>query len=216
MNKKPIDFIIFDFDGTLTNSIPPAIDAIQSMIKELGYPYKTKEEISSYVGYGEIYLVSNSIGKKDMETSQQAMDVYFDYYKKEGIKKVTFYPNVISTLKLLKEKKKAIISNKRYELMKIILKDHGIEDLFIEILGGVNAPCLKPDPCAINKIIEREKIQREKVLFVGDMTIDIKTGKNAGIATCAVTYGFDPIEKLKGSNPDYLIDDFSQLREIIM
>ncbi|OGC10237.1 hypothetical protein A3J90_04220 [candidate division WOR-1 bacterium RIFOXYC2_FULL_37_10] len=215
MQKKPIDLIIFDFDGTLTNSIPPAIDAIQSMIKELGYPYKTKEEINSYVGYGEIYLVENSIDKKDMKTIQQAMDVYFGYYKKDGIKNVTFYPNVINTLQFLKEKKKAIISNKRYELMKIILKDHGIEDLFIEVFGGDNAPCLKPDPCAIIKITNENKIPKERTLFVGDMTIDVETGKNAGVATCAVTYGFDPIEKLKRSNPDYLIDDFSQLIEIL-
>lgn len=62
--KFPVDLLIFDFDGTLTDSIPAAVTAIQAMIEELGLPHKTKEQINQHVGYGEIPLVSGAIGSK--------------------------------------------------------------------------------------------------------------------------------------------------------
>jgi phosphoglycolate phosphatase len=86
---------------------------------------------------------------------------------------------------------------------------------FAEVHGGDTSPCLKPDPCAINGIIAKYNIPKDRVLFIGDMTVDIETGKNANVRTCAVAYGFDDKEKLKGLNPDLLIDDLMELKDLI-
>lgn len=215
MPKLPIDLLIFDFDGTLTDSIPPAVEAIQKMLAELGLPYKTKEEINLHVGYGEIPLVSGAIGSSEPKLLKTAMEVYFKHYVQEGIKSAPLYPNVRELLEYFKNKTKIIVSNKKDEFIKLILNHHRLTHHFTEILGGDTAPCLKPDPCVIIKLIEKYKVSPKQTLFIGDMTVDIETGKNAGVHTCAVTYGFHPRSQLEKLNPDFLIDDILELKELI-
>jgi len=215
MKKLPIDLLVFDFDGTLTDSIPPAIESIQAMLKELHLPVKTAEEINPHVGFGEIALVAGAIGSDDPALIQTARELYFKHYTQEGIKKVALFPHVREMLDFFKEKSKAIISNKRDLFVRMILQQHGLLDYFCEILGGDTSPCLKPDPCALLRILRDNQIDAERTLFIGDMTVDVETGKNAGVHTCAVTYGFDPRSKLEKSRPDFLIDDLIELKELI-
>jgi phosphoglycolate phosphatase len=213
--KTPVDLIIFDFDGTLADSIPGAVAAIQSMLKTLNYPAKSVEEINSHVGFGEEPLVSGSIGSNDPQKVKEAMGVYFDRYQKEHINKIQLYPHVKETLEHFKDKKMVILSNKKQGFIKVILKNHGIDKYFSEVLGGDTAPCLKPDPCEVLNILSRHKVEKGRALFVGDMTVDIETGKNAGILTCGVTYGFDGRGKLEAAKPDMLIDKLLALIELI-
>jgi len=215
MKKLPIDLLVFDFDGTLTDSIPPAIESIQAMIKEMNLPYKSERELNQYVGYGEIALVAGAIGSNDPVLIQTARDLYFKHYTQEGIKKVTLYPHVREMLDFFKEKAKAIISNKRDLFVRMILQQHNLLGYFCEILGGDTSPCLKPDPCALVRILKDNNIDAGRTLFVGDMTVDVETGQNAGVHTCAVTYGFDPRSKLEASRPEFLINDLIELKELI-
>ncbi len=212
----PIDLLIFDFDGTLTDSIPSAVEAIRSMLKELGFPHRTADEINKFVGYGEVPLISGSIGSKDPEQLKKAMSVYERKYINEGIKKIKLYPHVREFLERFKDKVKIILSNKKDDFIKRILADLKLSGYFAEVHGGDSTPCLKPDPRAINAIIDRYKVPRERVLFIGDMTVDIETGKNAKVKTCAVTYGFDGKDKLMRHKPDLLVDDLMELKGLII
>lgn len=207
--------MIFDFDGTLTDSIPPALESIQAMMNELGLPFKTVKELNQYVGYGEIPLVEGAIGSSDPALVQTARDLYFKHYTQEGIKKVKLYPHVREMLDFFKDKPKAIISNKRDLFVRMILEEHGLLGYFCEILGGDTSPCLKPDPCTVLRVLKDNAIDADRTLFVGDMTVDVETGKNAGVHTCAVTFGFDPRDKLEKSGPEFLIDDLMELKDLI-
>jgi len=211
----PIDLLILDFDGTITDSIPPAVEAIQKMIKRLGLPYRTKEEINKHVGYGEMPLLEGATGSKDPALLKKAMGIYEDIYINEGFKKVTLYPHVKEFLEYFRDKTKIILSNKKDDFIKRILDIHKLTGYFAEIHGGDTTPCLKPDPCAVNGIIAKYGTPKGRVLFIGDMTVDIETGKNANVRTCAVAYGFDDKEKLKGLKPDLLIDDLMELKDLI-
>ncbi len=218
MSSKPIpiDLMIFDFDGTLTDSIPPAVEAIQKMLRALKLPYKTNEEINEHVGFGEISLIAGVIGTKEPKLFKKAMKMYESIYMKEGLKKVLPYPHIREMLEYFKDKTKIILSNKKDLFIKKILESLGLKSYFKEICGGDTLPCLKPDPGAINEMIKRYKVDRGRVLFVGDMTVDVMAGKNAGIRTCAVTYGFESREKLMKFDPDLLIDDPLKLKSLIV
>ena len=213
--KLPIDLLVFDLDGTLTDSIPPAIAAIQKMLRELGYPAKSVAEINQYVGFGELPLISGSIGTTEPDNVAAAMQLYTEYYQTEGLSQVPLYPHVRETLEHFKSKTKVIISNKKSAFIDILLKNHRIDSYFREVLGGDNAPCLKPDPCAILEMLKKYNLPKDRALLVGDMTVDVETGRNAGIKTCGVTYGFDGKEKLLTAKPDLLIDSLGKLRELI-
>jgi len=214
--RLPIDLLIFDFDGTLTDSIPPAIEAIQAMLAELKLPHKTAAEIHQYVGYGEIPLVSGAIGSSEPVLLQKARELYFRNYVENGLNRVPLYPHVQEVLEYFGPKLKVIVSNKKDDFINIVLKNLGLTSTFKHVYGGDTAPCLKPDPCTIIKVLKDYKIEPERALFIGDMTVDIETGRNAGIHTCAVTYGFDPKEKLAEARPDLIIDDFLKLKDLIV
>lgn len=212
--KKAVDLIIFDFDGTLVNSLPSAIDAMQEMLDEEGFPFKTKEEISSFIGYGERPFVAGSIGSEDDEDIARGKDSYYRIYG-ERLKEIKPYPHVKETLTLFKNKRKIIVSNKRDRFIKIILRNLNLSTLFTEVLGEDSIENHKPDPTSINILLEKYKVKPQRALFVGDMTVDIETGKNAGILTCGVAYGFHGREKLMKANPDFLVDDLSELKQYI-
>ncbi|OGB90699.1 hypothetical protein A2625_07225 [candidate division WOR-1 bacterium RIFCSPHIGHO2_01_FULL_53_15] len=211
---KRIDLIMFDFDGTLADSLPAAIKAIRQMLSELGYPAKTESEIGRHVGFGEIPLVAGAIGTQAESKIKAAQAVYYKH-NLENIKNVELYPHVKEALEFFKDKTKIIISNKRDEFIHAILKIRGVDHYFKEVIGGDSSACLKPDPCVINEALKRYKVKPDNALLVGDMTIDIETGRNAKVLTCAVTYGFEPAEKLKQCRPDFLINDILELKEFI-
>jgi len=206
--------MFFDLDGTLTDSIPPAVDAIQKMISELGFPQKTRQEIGQHVGFGEVPLVSGSIGSQDQKVIEQAMESYFRHYTGE-LKNIPLLPHVKEMLEHFKQVTKVIISNKRDLFIREILRHQQIDQYFSEVLGGDTSPCLKPDPCMILPLLEKYRTPQNQAIFIGDMTVDIETGRNAGIHTCAVTHGFDSRSKLLAAKPDFVIDNFSELETLI-
>jgi len=214
MNKAPIDLMLFDFDGTLFDSIPSAVSAVQMMLAALNYPPQTPEEIHRHVGFGEVPLISGSIGTDDPERVKQAMETYLWHLKHHTIHHIQLFPHVREMLEHFSPKPKFILSNKSDELMNIILEKNDLLKYFEKVMGGDTSPCLKPDPCVINELLAKKKIDPKRVLLVGDMVVDIQTGKNAGIITCGVTYGFDGKEKLEASHPDHLIDDILKLTEL--
>ncbi|MFH1390551.1 MAG: HAD-IA family hydrolase [Candidatus Margulisiibacteriota bacterium] len=213
--KLPIDLLLFDFDGTLTNSLPTAVKAIQLMLKELNLPDKTIEEINPHIGFGETALVSGSIGSRDPALVEKAKESYFRHAR-ELAEEISLYPHIRDVLEFFKDKKMIIVSNKRDMLIRHILRLQNLAHYFSSVLGGDSASCLKPDPCAILEKLGKYQVEKSKAILVGDMTIDVETGKNAGIHTCAVTYGFDDKAKLAAAKPDFLIDDLLELKNLII
>lgn len=215
LNKLPIDMIIIDFDGTLVNSIPPAIDAIQEMLVQLKYPIKSKQEIAGFVGFGERPLVEGSIGSTDRIKVQAAQDKYYEIYGQK-LKTIPLYPHIDEFLMFIKNKVNIVFSNKRDEFIRIILEQHRVDSIFNEIIGGDTAKSLKPDPSQVLELLAKYKIDNNRAMFVGDMDIDVMTGKNSNVHTCAVAYGFDPLEKLQASQPEFLVNDILELKELIV
>lgn len=212
--SKAVDLLIFDFDGTLADSLPAAIKSVQQMLEELALPHKSADEIGQYIGFGEWALVAGSIGSEKKDEAKRAQALYYKH-NFENIKEVRLYPHVQEFVELFKDKTKIILSNKRDEFIKLILQNQKLDHYFQEILGGDSAPCLKPDPCAILHILEKYRVSAEHTLFIGDMTVDIETGKNANVLTCAVTYGFHKRAELARLQPDFLIDDIWELKDLI-
>jgi phosphoglycolate phosphatase len=211
--KKHVELIFMDFDGTIADSIPAAVEAVQEMLKELGYPPKTKEEIGVFVGFGETPLISGSIGTNDPQKLEKAMQVYEKQVAKK-FHKVKTYPNINEFLEYFKSKKKIVLSSKKDAFIHEILKLLGIDKYFIEVVGGDTAECLKPNPYMIHKLMETYGAKSQETLMIGDMTIDMETGKNAKILTCGVSYGFDGREKLAKYSPDFLVDNILDLVDL--
>ncbi len=146
--------------------------------------------------------------------------IFKDYWFKHITTDSRLYVDVVETLEYLKEKDLIITSNGVKEIIEKLLDNFKIKKYFKEIISGDEPDCIKPTACPLNMVfdifaIKKRNIGKEKIMIIGDMDIDIKAGKMAGIKTCAVTYGFGNREKIKKADPDFIIDNFSELRKII-
>jgi phosphoglycolate phosphatase len=211
-----VELIIFDFDGTLVDSKKAIADSVNFTLENIGLTKKSNEEIMTYVGTGVEALIEQSLGKDNMRFFEKALSVFTEHHIKHSADSSRLYPHVEDVLEHYKDKIKVIITNRRYESAAGLLRSLGAYDDFKKIVGGDDLACTKPSSCPLDRIIEEFKIQdKQKAIMVGDMDIDVYTGKNAGVRTCAVTYGIGNREDIIKAKPDYIIDDISELRNIV-
>jgi phosphoglycolate phosphatase len=208
--------IIFDLDGTLVDSRQDIVNGINFMLKEMNLDEKPFDEIISYVGRGVEELIKDSIGRENFQLRAKALDIFKIYYKAHPADNARTYPGVKDTLGYFDGKDKAVITNRNHNSSITILEKMGIAGFFKSIIGDDNTSCLKPSRCQFDRLFEELDVRdRQKVLMVGDMDIDVLAGKASGIATCAVTYGIGKRQDIEHVMPDYIIDDICELKKII-
>ncbi len=144
-----------------------------------------------------------------------AFTIFRSYYKEHLLDNTELYPGVREVLNELAWLRKALISNKSEQFVKKILKGLKIDSYFDIAIGGDSLPNKKPHPDSVNLVIEKIKVDKEDTLFVGDSSVDIETGKRAGVWTCGVSYGYGDQRELVKSGADWIIEEFSELKGLI-
>ena len=107
----------------------------------------------------------------------------------------------------------AVLSNKPVEAARAIVKGLGIDQLFHSVYGGNSFATQKPDPLGARKVLEETNTDPELALVIGDSPNDVFTGRNAGMWTCGVTYGFAP-SSLREAAPDVIVDTPRELQSL--
>jgi len=213
---KAVELIIFDLDGTLVDSRRDIVDAVNFTLREVALKEKSFEEVVSYVGTGVEELIKRSLGEEDKGLFKKALSIFEGHFQKHSADKSRLYPNVTETLGYFKDKRKAVVTNRRSNTAVITLKALNIYGYFDKVIGGDDAGCMKPSSCPLVNMMQHLKVtDKKKAIIVGDMNIDVLAGKNADILTCAVTYGIGKRQDIVKAHPDYIIDDIAQLKDII-
>lgn len=204
--------IIFDLDGTLVNAYPAVASSVNFTLKSMGFKPRSHNEIKRSVGWGDRQLMAGFVGN---DLAGQAIKLYRPHHchaltAKGGVR---FLPAAKALLPALKKSgyKLAIASNRPMVFTKVILKVLGIDKIFNVVLCADKAPRPKPHPDMLEIIVRRTKVKKSETIYVGDMTIDAKTGKSAGIRTIVVTTGSSSIKELKALNPSGIIHRINHL-----
>ena len=213
--------LIFDFDGTLIDSVPDLADATNAMLTTLGketYPIST---IRNWVGNGSRMLVERAlVGKIEVledeltvEEADHAEQVFFDAYKNISGSKTVAYPDVDSGLKKLKAAgyTLALVTNKPIRFVPKILQSFGWQDLFSEVL-----PLKKPDPAPLLHVCEALNVTPAQAVMIGDSRNDILAGQNANIDTLGLSYGYNYGQDIRELNPTAAFDDFAALVKYLL
>lgn len=208
--------IIFDFDGTLTDSKHDIAGAQVWVLQQLGVQNVPKEMLFPYIGKTLEETFSTLLPPELHDRIPEAAQMYSDYYRPRSLETTKLFPGVRETLEILHSHRKrmAIASTKKEQGIRRATDHFGITEFFVQLQGSDGIP-YKPDPFIINLIIADQQWNASETLMVGDTDNDILAGKNAGITTCAVTYGSLSPEQLRRYNPDYLIDSFPQLLSLV-
>ncbi|MCX5680454.1 MAG: HAD-IA family hydrolase [Candidatus Omnitrophica bacterium] len=212
---KAIKAIFFDVDGTLADARLDIAGAMNCVLRTLERPEKTPDEISAYIGTGVKDLIRKSLGEDGAGLVDRATVLYEKEYLKHPADYAVLYPGVMKLLKDLPDKRKFILTNRYSHLASALLKKLGIRVFFEEVFGGDDEGCIKPSACVMDRILPAVRVDRKEALIVGDMAIDVMTGKNSGVRTCWVTYGLGKKEDVLPLEPDYVIDGISELGRII-
>jgi phosphoglycolate phosphatase len=107
----------------------------------------------------------------------------------------------------------AVLSNKPVNPSRDIVAAMGLGEYFVRIYGGNSFPTKKPDPLGVRTLLEETGVAPADALMIGDSSIDVQTGRNAGLWTCGVTYGFAP-HSLEAVAPDVLVEKPAELAEL--
>ena len=219
-NKK---LLIFDLDGTLINSALDLALAVNYMLAQLGQDTFSEEIIHGWVGNGALTLVKRALSgsrtvDEDLDEAyvEKALKIFLDYYGKNLCNATVPYPHVIDTLKKLKENYTlAIVTNKPFAFVSPILKGLEMDDLFALILGGDSLEKKKPDPLPLLHVCETLDIPIKDTLMIGDSRNDILSANACSMDSVGVTYGYNYDEDIGVHNPTVIIDDFSELVNIL-
>ena len=218
--------LIFDFDGTLIDSVPDLADATNAMLTTLGKTPYPIETIRNWVGNGSKVLVERALvgkievleGELTVEEADHAEQVFFDAYKNLSSSKTVAYPDVDSGLRKLKAAgfKLALVTNKPIRFVPKILESFGWQDLFSEVLGGDSLPVKKPDPTPLLHVCEALNVTPEQTVMIGDSRNDILAGQNANMDTLGLSYGYNYGQDIRELNPTAAFDDFSALVDYLL
>lgn len=196
--------ILFDLDGTLTESGEGITKSVQYALDKIGKPEPDLEALNVFVGpplleqfmkYAEI----------DRETAVQAVAFYRERYSTIGIFENKVYPGIGNMLEELKRKGYllAVSSSKPEFFVKQILDHFGLTKYFVEIVGSEMSGKRTGKSEVIEETLRRLHMEnhREQVLMVGDKEHDVIGARKSGLSCLAVSYGYGTMDELQAAEP---------------
>lgn len=202
--------VIFDLDGTLSDSIKSIKYCADLALEKVGLGPFDVEQYKYFVGDGAANLVKRALmagGDTELVHFEEVFAEYKRIFKDNCMYEVKPYEGIRELLEALKEQEIAIavLSNKPHaETIHVIETLFG-KGYFDIIQGQKDNVAIKPSPEGVFQILEQLKLSPEDILYLGDTATDMKTGKSAGAFTIGALWGFRKREELEESHADAII-----------
>jgi phosphoglycolate phosphatase len=216
-HTKPYRLIIFDFDGTLADSERCITASMSAALAECGRAADWTR-LRSHIGL-PLDRTIRGIVSQDLD-DDQVEEIVRSYRRHHAVlqdRLIELYPGTLDTLKQLSASGVvlAIASSKITSAVEAALTYFDIGRFFACVVGGEQVANGKPAPDMVERILKITERPREEALVVGDTTFDVEMAHNAGVDSCAVTYGNQTREQLAQARPSYLAESIREVAGIV-
>lgn len=210
-----IKLIIFDWDGTLFDSIDGICKAMLEAGLLAGAPKRTKEDIKNIIGLGLSEAV-NSVWPESSELVPNIIEHYRSVYVAQESEAPLAYEGVYETLQALKEDGYllTVATGKSRRGLNRVLLSTGTKELFIDSRCA-DETLSKPDPLMLTELLESVSVEPNEAVMIGDTEYDLEMAANANIRSIGVSYGAHEVERLYKHNPVAIVDHFAEINNII-
>ena len=205
---------IFDFDGTLFDSVNDVVKCFNQALTLYDFPTLTREEYIGFLGGNIDDIVSRALKDKNTPENMEIIkETFLDFYESSKRELSVPFPGSHDILRQLQENDVLIaINSNRFTYSIEYFVDNFFSDIdFMQIEGHNLGFPSKPDPHGVNKIIEKADVALDEAIYIGDSITDIKTAENAGIDCVIVKWGYGAKTDWENEYILDAIDDFSQI-----
>ncbi|WP_053365638.1 HAD family hydrolase [Bacillus sp. FJAT-27245] len=206
--------IIFDFDGTIADTLPICYFAFQSVFKEYDGLDLTPEQIKAMFGPSETGIIRENLLHNSHD---EVIELFYETYSEKHGELVEKNEEIISLLKQLKSEgyKMGIVTGKAKRSLDISLQCLGMEGMFDVEVTGDDVEFPKPHPEGIHNALSELGVSENDTIFLGDSDADILAGKQANVHTIGVQWlpNYQSLEFTV--EPDEVFTSFGELVEML-
>jgi phosphoglycolate phosphatase len=204
--------LIFDWDGTLANSVGRIVEAMHVASDRSGLARCDDFAVKGIIGLGLPEAICSLYPDIDDDALVVFRQHYADHYIALEAEPSPLFEGVVHTLETLKGEgyRLAVATGKARRGLDRVLKAHGWDDYF-DITRAADETASKPHPLMLEQILAHCGVEPAQALMVGDSSFDLQMARNAGMGSVAVSYGAQSIEALKAFEPRLAIDHFPEL-----
>jgi phosphoglycolate phosphatase len=202
--------VLFDFDGTLIDSYAAIAASVNFIRAAHGAAPLSVEEVKRHVGRGPDYLLAHTVPGYRAAIDVPRYRTHHPTVMRDG---TTLLPGAAEALAALHRcgKRVGLCSNKPRLFSGDLLRHLGLADQFDLVLGPEDVARPKPAPDMLLTALARLEMPANRVLYVGDMTVDIETARAAGVAVWVVSTGSDSRAALDAARPDRVLTSLHDL-----
>ncbi|QBF27823.1 HAD family hydrolase [Pseudomonas tructae] len=211
--QRDYDLLIFDWDGTLADSIGRIVEAMHLAAGRAGYTTCADEAVKGIIGLALPEAISVLYPHLDAAQVAGFRQHYADVYMALDDQPSPLFEGVVESLEAFRAEgyRLAVATGKARRGLDRVLRANGWTDYF-DITRAADESRGKPHPQMLEEILAHCRVEPQRALMVGDSSFDLLMASNAGMHSVAVGYGAMSLEVLSAFGPQVGIDHFSQLQ----
>lgn len=193
--------LLLDLDGTLVDSIPDLLSALNRMGKPRGFRPFDRAEITPMIGDGVRTLLERAFAARNTPFDEAAMAPYTADYAAHSAVETKPFPGVVDTLHRFADAgwRMAVCTNKLVEPTHALLAALGLTPFLAAIGGGDSFPARKPDPRHLLGTLELAGGSVDAAVMVGDHHNDVRAAMGAGVPCVFAAWGYGPLSMAEGA-----------------
>lgn len=217
IDKSKLKYILFDLDGTLTDSAPGITRSVAYALKKMGIESPNVDELKKFIGPPLTYSFKAFFSLSESEAAL-ATQYYRERFSVKGLFENALYPGIEALLKdLFDNGKKLIVATGKPEEYSIQILEHfNVAQYFCFVCGNTLNDDRPQKADVINHIKSIYPINLDNAVMIGDRCYDIEAAKMTGLPSIGVTYGFGSKEELDSFGANLIVDSVCELSESLL